>query len=75
MWKKKIHELVKQNCLNGYYGHFFVYDIIWTYLWIKQKVRDSVFDLNSEELFLISRREGTKQQAIWGTSLKTQLDT
>ena len=54
---------------------FFVYDKNWTYLWVKQKVRDSVFDLNGEELLLISWREGAEQQAIWGASLKTQLDT
>lgn len=31
-----------------------------TYLWVKQKVRTSFFHLNSQELFLISWREGTE---------------
>lgn len=46
-----------------------------TYLWVEQKVRASIFDLNSQELFLISRRERTEQQAMWGPSLETQLNT
>lgn len=45
------------------------------YLWVKQKVRASLFDLNSQELFLLSWREGTEQQAIWGQSPEIQLNT
>lgn len=49
--------------------------INFTYLWVKHKVRAAIFNLNSQELFLIFWREGRKQEALQWPSVETQLDT